>query len=203
MSIDPSSHHDVNTSVSNTAFQELVQRWQSGDKDAGAALIAQLYPALRSMAASHVKRFPGQLTLSPTELAHEAYLRLSVLTQVAWQSKAHCMAFIATLVRHVVVDYLRERSADKRSGGKIIVQWDVDIEQQLGSESDYFSWLKVNDSLSQLQLTDPECARVVELKLFSDLGAEEIAEVCGSSVATVGRQWRFAKAWLSSALSDQ
>jgi RNA polymerase sigma factor (TIGR02999 family) len=194
---------DAKSALSNVAFQDLVKRWQNGDREASSALIAHVYPALRAIAASHVNRFPGQLTLSPTELAHEAYLRISDLTQINWESKAHCMAFVATLVRHVVVDYLRERSADKRSGGKIIVQLSVEFEQQLATESDYFSWLKINDTLMQLQSTDPECAKVVELKLFSDLTTDEIAEVCQSSVATVGRQWRFAKAWLSSALSDE
>lgn len=181
---------------------QLLSQWRQGDQQAHAQLLQQLYPMLRALANKNMRAIGGHFTVCPTEIAHEAVLRLSEQENVNWQSRAHCMATVASMVRHVVIDYLRERGAEKRHGGKVVVQWQAELDHENSVSLDAAGWIAVNEALLQLEALDADCARVVELKLFSDLGAEAIAEVCDFSVATVGRHWRFAKVWLAQQLRD-
>ncbi len=180
---------------------QLLEQWKNGDRSVENALISEVYPLLRSVAASQVRRVGGHLTLSATELAHEAYIRLQRQQLVDWQNRDQFFAIAATVVRRVLVDYLRERHADKRAGGKVMVALDDVHAGELSQPSDIVDWIALDQALTTLQTLDPEVAHVVELKLFSVLSAEQIAEICQSSVATVGRQWRFAKSWLARELN--
>ncbi len=180
---------------------QLLLQWKSGDRSVENALISEIYPLLRSVAASQVRRVGGHLTLSATELAHEAYIRLQRQQRVDWQNRDQFFAIAATVVRRVLIDYLRERSADKRAGHKIMVTLDDQHAEDLSQPSGIFDWIALDQALTRLQALDADVARVVELKLFSVLTADQIAETCLSSVATVGRQWRFAKAWLAKELN--
>jgi RNA polymerase sigma factor (TIGR02999 family) len=175
----------------------LIEKIGAGDASAKVQLIEQLYPLLRGLAYRQFRASEKNITIRPTELAHEAYLRFGQSHSFQWKNKAECMAFLASVVRHVTVDYLRTRHADKRHGSKCILRFDQEIESELGYQEDHaFEWIRVDDALHQLEAELPECAKVVELKLFSDLNSEEIAQALHSSTATVGRHWRFAKAWL-------
>ena len=180
---------------------QLLEQWKNGDRSVENALISEVYPLLRSVAASQVRRVGGHLTLSATELAHEAYIRLQRQQLVDWQNRDQFFAIAATVVRRVLVDYLRERHADKRAGGKVMVALDDVHAGELSQPSDIVDWIALDQALTTLQTLDAEVAHVVELKLFSVLSAEQIAEICQSSVATVGRQWRFAKSWLARELN--
>jgi DNA-directed RNA polymerase specialized sigma24 family protein len=100
-----------------------------------------------------------------------------------------------------LIDYLRERHADKRAGDKLRVALDETHAAELSQPSEVVDWIALDQALTRLQTLDAEVARVVELKLFSTLGAEQIAMTCRSSVATVGRQWRFARSWLAKELN--
>ncbi len=180
---------------------QLLAQWKNGDRSVENALIAEVYPLLRSVAASQVRRVGGQLTLSATELAHEAYIRLQRQQSVDWQNRDQFFAIAATVVRRVLVDYLRERHADKRAGGKLMIALDDVHAAELSQPSEIVDWIALDQALTKLQALDVEVARVVELKLFSILNADQIAGACESSVATVGRQWRFAKSWLAKELN--
>jgi RNA polymerase sigma factor (TIGR02999 family) len=180
---------------------QLLAQWKNGDRSVENALIAEVYPLLRSVAASQVRRVGGQLTLSATELAHEAYIRLQRQQSVDWQNRDQFFAIAATVVRRVLVDYLRERHADKRAGGKLMIALDDVQAGELSQPSEIVDWIALDQALTKLQALDVEVARVVELKLFSILNADQIAGACESSVATVGRQWRFAKSWLAKELN--
>lgn len=175
----------------------LLGRWREGDREAEAALVAQLYPQLRRMAAAQSARQGTPLTLAPTELANEAYMRLREQQQVDWKNRDHLFAILATVLRRVLIDHLRERSAEKRGAGHVVVDLGGLGEHQHPSTPSHFEWLALEQALEQLQALDAEVARVVELRLFAGLGPGEIAGVTGSSVATVGRQWRFARSWLA------
>lgn len=180
---------------------QLLERWKQGDRSVENALIAEVYPVLRSVAAAQIRRMGGHLTIGATELAHEAYIRLQHQQRVDWRNRDQFFAIAATIVRRVLIDYLRERRAEKRGGGKLLIALeDVDI-GALAQPSEIVDWIALDQALTKLQGLDGEVARVVELKLFSVLGADQIAIACGSSVATVGRQWRFAKSWLAKELN--
>lgn len=180
---------------------QLLEQWKNGDRSVENALIAEVYPLLRSIAASQVRRVGGQLTLSATELAHEAYIRLQRQQSVDWQNRDQFFAIAATIVRRVLVDYLRERHADKRAGGKVMIALDDVHAGELSQPSEIVDWIALDQALTKLQTLDAEVANVVELKLFTALSADRIAEIRQSSVATVGRQWRFAKSWLAKELN--
>ncbi|AVP95860.1 RNA polymerase subunit sigma-70 [Ahniella affigens] len=183
------------------AITVLLDRWRAGDLDAEAALIRHIYPMMKQLAQSQIKHQHERLTLSATELAHEAYLRLRDQQHFTWHNRQHFFAIAATVVRRVVVDYLRERFAGKRGGGKLFVDFaDFKQESELAVAAEAVDWIAVDQALGKLTAMDPVCARIVELKLFTPLSAEEIAQTCQISEATVGRHWRFARNWLSKEL---
>lgn len=179
---------------------ELLDAWKQGDRSVENALATRIYPVLRDLAKSQVRRNAGLLTLSATELAHEAYERLHQQQRVDWRNRQHFFAIAATVMRRVVIDYLRMRSADKRGGEKVFVSLDDSREAEAAESDAMIDWLALDHALEELARSDADCARIVELRLFSGLTVEEIADVTRSSTATVGRQWRFARTWLSQRL---
>jgi RNA polymerase sigma factor (TIGR02999 family) len=179
---------------------ELLAHWRQGDPGAGDALASAIYPVLLDLARSQIRRHGNQLTLRATELAHEAYERLVPQSGVDWRNRGHFYAIAATVMRRVVIDYLRQRSADKRGGDVLFVPLqDLDNSDQPAG-GDPVDWLAVDQALNELAALDRDSARVVEMRLFSGLSVEEIAGVLDSSTATVGRQWRFARTWLADRL---
>lgn len=178
----------------------LLVRWRDGDRSVEQDLATQLYPVLHQMAGAQVRGSAGALTLSPTELVSEVYTRLLPQRGVEWQNRTHFLAVCATVLRRVVVDYLRERGAEKRGSGQLFVEIGDVEENEMPRVADQVDWIAVDQALMRLEKLDHDTARVVELRMFAGLTVEEIADACQSSVATVGRQWRFARAWLAEQL---
>jgi RNA polymerase sigma factor (TIGR02999 family) len=178
----------------------LLVRWRDGDRSVEQDLATQLYPVLHQMAGAQVRGSAGALTLSPTELVSEVYTRLLPQRGVEWQNRTHFLAVCATVLRRVVVDYLRERGAEKRGSGQLFVEIGDLEENEMPRVADQVDWIAVDQALTRLEKLDHDTARVVELRMFAGLTVEEIADACQSSVATVGRQWRFARAWLAEQL---
>jgi RNA polymerase sigma factor (TIGR02999 family) len=178
----------------------LLVRWRDGDRSVEQDLATQLYPVLHQMAGAQVRGSAGALTLSPTELVSEVYTRLLPQRGVEWQNRTHFLAVCATVLRRVVVDYLRERGAEKRGSGQLFVEIGDLEENEMPRVADQVDWIAVDQALTRLEKLDHDTARVVELRMFAGLTVEEIADACQSSVATVGRQWRFACAWLAEQL---
>lgn len=175
---------------------DLLSRWKTGDRSIEDELITIVYPMLREIAAGQVRRTSGKLSLQATELANEAFLTLARKHAIDWQNRDHFFAIAATVIRRVVVDHLKHRGRVKRGGRLPLVALDELREDQVPTVDESVDWIGVDEALTELAGVDRDCARVVELKFFSGLTTEKIAEVHGSSVATVGRQWRFARAWL-------
>ncbi len=188
--------------IESVPITQLLERWKNGDRSAEEALITAVYPLLRNLAAQQIRKNGSHLTLGATDLAHEAYLRLQEQNVMNWQNREHFYAIAATVVRRVVIDYLRERFADKRGGGKLFIPLDAASPEDMMRNGEALDWFAVDQALNKLESLDADCARIVELKLFSILSADQIANVCKSSVATVGRQWRFAKSWLAVELEN-
>lgn len=178
---------------------DLLSRWRDGDKAAESALIEAVYPMLRELSRAQLRRNAGA-TLQATELANEAYERLQAQNGVDWQNRSHFLAIAATIIRRVLVDYLRERGAEKRGSGRADVPLQDLQESDHPGDSSGIDWIELDQALTQLARVQPDTARVVEMRLFAGLSVNEIAEACGTSTATVGRQWRFARAWIASTL---
>ncbi|WP_170113111.1 ECF-type sigma factor [Ahniella affigens] len=190
-------------SIEAVAITSLLVQWRSGDRQAESALAKAIYPILRQVAQSQLRKHGHEVTLSATDLAQDAYIKLREQYSVDWKNREHFFAIAATVVRRVVIDYLRERYADKRGGGKIMVDVHSMAENEAASDGNQaIDWIALDAALDRLAAMDPECARVVEMKLFTPMTAEQIADVCSSSVATVGRHWRFARHWLASELDE-
>jgi RNA polymerase sigma factor (TIGR02999 family) len=180
---------------------ELLRRWRDGDRAAEDALMTAVYPVLRDLARSRLRRHADDMTLSATELANEAYMRLLGVDNVDWQSRDHFFVIAAKVIRGLAVDYARARGAEKRGGGLPFVSLDrVDDETPAPIDLDV-DWLAVNQVLVDLAVVDAPAAKIVELRVFAGLSIEEVARVCGLSTATVGRLWRFARVWLAERLT--
>ena len=138
-------------------------------------------------------RRSGPLTLlDTTALVHEGWLKLA--RQAGWHdlTHEHFMAYAATVMRSIVVDYARARQAQQRGGGATHVP--LDELPTLAHRDD--EYLQIHDALTDLERQDPRLARLVELRFFGGLEIEEIAEAMGLSPATVKRDWTLARAWL-------
>ncbi|HTD17436.1 MAG TPA: ECF-type sigma factor [Chthoniobacterales bacterium] len=174
----------------------MLQRWRDGDVSALESLTERIYGQLRKLADNALSKDWGTKSLQPTELVHEAYLRLMGAQHVDWKSRAHFMGVASRQMRQILVDRARRRAAEKRGGGaaKISIESGaVDVGDQRG---DFVDLVGLDLALTELARKDDELGRLVELRFFSGLTVEETAEVLGVSARTVKRDWRLAKAWL-------
>ena len=194
---------DQKMSDDNLSLTNLLSRWKEGDRSVENSLIEEIYPIIRAQARSQIGRLAaGGVTMCATELAHEAFERLNDQKSVEWRNRNHFFAIAATVTRRVLVDYLRQRSAEKRGGNQVPVSLEDLQSCQIPETASSVDLLELDQVLNDLEKTDPELLRIVELRVFSGLKVDEMAEVCGISVATAGRRWRFARAWLSQHLGD-
>jgi RNA polymerase sigma factor (TIGR02999 family) len=181
----------------------LLQRWRGGSRDAEDELMRAVYPILRDLARARLRRTPGDFTLRATELANEAYTRLSGV-DVDWKDRVHFFAVAARAIRNIVVDHIRAQASEKRGGDLPFVSLELATEVAGDDTVDArVDWLSVHAALDELELLDANIARVVELKFFSGLTTDEIAEAASISRATVVRDWRFARAWLADKLGAE
>jgi RNA polymerase sigma factor (TIGR02999 family) len=186
---------------SQVDITQMLHRWRNGDFSALEALTERIYGQLRQLADSVLDREWGSKSLQPTELVHEAYLRLTGAQNVSWKSRAHFLGVASRLMRQILVDRARRRAAQKRGGSvpKISIE-SGSVEVGAGG-GDFVDLVGLDSALAELAVQDDELSRLVELRFFSGLTVEETAEVLGVSARTVKRDWRLAKAWLKRRLS--
>jgi RNA polymerase sigma factor (TIGR02999 family) len=175
---------------------ELLRRWRDGDSDAANVLLPLVYEQLRAIARCQLAGDRGHVSLVPTELVHEAYLKLSANAPPDSQSRVHFFAIAARAMRQVLVDHERQRRAHKRAGGERVSLSSLDPPDPRQS----LDLLALDDALQRLEHVDQRLARVIELRAFAGLDFDEIAQVVGISRATVARDFRAARAWLYKAL---
>lgn len=173
----------------------------NGDAKAAAKLLPLVYDELRSVAARYFRRQGANHTLQPTALVHEAFLKLVDQTRAKWKDRAHFFAVAAQAMRQILVNHARGRNAEKRGGGRAKIAFADDM--AAAATPGEFDPLALDEALTKLNELDERKARVVELRFFSGLSNEEVAEVLGVSLTTVEGDWRMARAWLSRALSAE
>jgi len=171
-----------------------LEQWRDGDPEAMDRVAALVYKDLRRLAAYHLKAESDAGPMQATALVHEVYLRLPSLRAVDWKGKRHFIGVVTRMMRQILVDHARSRKAAKRDPGLLEEPEPVDGERQLDT-------LAVDQALERMAARYPRCAQVVELRFFGDLDFSEIAEVMELSLATVERDWRFARAWLKKSIS--
>ena len=174
---------------------DLLTRWRTGDKSAEQRLVDSLYPAMRSIAQREIRKAGYRVSLRATELVHEAYLRLCK-TNLDWNDRSHLLAISSHVMRLVLIDLLRIKSAEKRGAGieRITLQPDGPADEV--SNDDSIDWLELEQALTTLENRDSIAARVVEMRYFGGMNNDEVACHLGIGVATVVRHWQFARAWL-------
>jgi RNA polymerase sigma factor (TIGR02999 family) len=176
----------------NAAVTRLLVRWTEGDKQALEDLLPLVYDELRRLARRYLQQERPGHTLQSTALVHEAYLRL-VDQNVSWQNRAHFFGIAAQMMRRILVDHARSRSAAKRGDGACRVTLDEGLVAQEQRDLDVVA---LDDALTNLGKIDPQQGKIVELRFFAGLSIEETSEVLNISPATVKRDWAMAKAWL-------
>lgn len=172
---------------------EALRAWRRDRREGEEDLIRLVYRQLRSMADTFLRGERRGHTLQPTDLVHEAYLRLLDQRRVDWRSRNHFFAIAARVMRRILVDHARGKQRMKRGAGLERVP----IEDAAGHGlEDPAGLLALDDALSALSEIDPRKAAIVELRYFGGFTAQEAGEVLGIAEPTVRRHWRLARAWL-------
>lgn len=180
-------------------FTSLLRKWSEGDEHALQVLTPIVYEQLRNLARANFSRERHQVTLQPTVVLHEAYLKLAGHKQEQWHSRAHFFAMASRVMRQVLIEHARARRSQKRGSGQRPVSFEeafgtAQNHQPVGDQNEML--LALDDALSELAKVDPRKSRLVELKYFGGLTGNEIAEALSISPATVTRESRLAEAWL-------
>lgn len=177
---------------------QMLIAWSAGDRQALEKLAPILEPELHRLASRYLAGERAGHILQTTALVNEAYLRLIDWKHVGWQDRAQFFAAASQMMRHILVDYARARSREKRGGNTIYVSLSEAAEMPLKS-ADHL--LALDEALRRMEAFAPRQARSVELRFFAGLSLKETAEVLEVSVATVRRDWSLARAWLYRELS--
>lgn len=167
-----------------------------GERDQLDVLIPVVYEELRGLAGLLLSDKAAHLTLHPTSLVHEAYLRLLDQRRMDWQDRLHFLRVAARVMRRVLVDQCRARAAKKRGGVKVALELEAEAELAAAAPEEV-DILTIDRLLDELQALDPQQAQIIELRFFAGLTVEETAAALGISKATVKRDWAVAKAWLT------
>ena len=178
----------------------LLAQMKSGRKEALDRLLPLVYNELRRLAGRYMRDERAGHTLQPTALVHEAFLRLAGEDRANWQNRAQFMGVAGQLMRRILVDYARKRSAAKRGG--VLVTLDESIANQCADMAKPEEVLAVHLTLERLERLDQRQGKLVELRYFAGLSAEETAEAMGLPLRTVEREWTTAKAWLRAQLAE-
>jgi len=170
---------------------------REGDREALDRVLATLYQELHTMARRQLAGQHGQ-TLDATALVHEAYLKLIGRREAKFDDRAHFFAYAASAMRSVVVDYARQRLAQKRGGDlHRVTELPEEIEGGLRLDEDM---LGLDTALTQLSAADERLGQVVELRYFAGLSELEIATLLNRSERSIRRDWQKAKLFLLAAL---
>jgi RNA polymerase sigma factor (TIGR02999 family) len=176
---------------------ELLRAWNDGDLAARDQIIPLVYRELRRRAAAHLRREWQGTMLQPTELVHEAYLRLVDQNRMVWQNRSQFFGLASQMMRRILVDRARARKMSKRSGMWGRVTMDAGLASTQPAPVDV---LDLDAALTKLEAFDKRKSQIAELKFFGGLSLEETSGVLGLSVATVEREWQAARAWLFKSL---
>jgi RNA polymerase sigma factor (TIGR02999 family) len=181
----------------------LLKAWAGGDAGALDTLWPKVYEDLRNLARRQLSQERGNHTLQRTALVNEAFIRLSGQRSVEWLNREQFLSLASKIMRRVLVDYARQRGAQRRGGGaqKLSLsdtQAALEAEHAQAStfDEDTVDVVAIDTALFKLEKLDAPQSRIVELRYFGGLTLEETADVTGISVATVKREWAMARAWL-------
>lgn len=179
---------------------KLLIDWKNGNQEA----LEQLYPfverELHQMAHHYMQKLRPGNTLQTTAVINETYLKLINANRIDWESRAHFFALAANMMRHIIINYIRDHKRQKRGGDLIAVELDeaFAISNEKSNEI-----LALEEALERLSALDERKAKVVVMRFYGGLSVSETAHVLNVSEITVHRDWNLAKAWLAREIRNE
>jgi len=193
----PPATPDAEALSSASEVTQLLRAAHGGDQQAADQVMGLLYADLRRISRARLSR-SGELSLNPTELVHESWLRLVDGQGQDFPDRKHFLAYASRVMRSVVVDHVRARQADRRGGGLQVVTLNTAVAELVPQQGDEI--LRVHEALEALAAHDPRLAQVVEMRYFGGLTEPEIAQALDITERTVQRDWTKARLFLSMAM---
>jgi RNA polymerase sigma factor (TIGR02999 family) len=178
----------------------LLKRWSAGDLQARDQLIPLVYDRLRRMAHERLRSRSGERSLTTTELVHETYMRLVDSPTMDLPDRAHFLALVSRVMRNLLVDRARARTAAKRGGGQAAVELD---EALWVSDDSLDRVAELDEALTRLEALNPRQGQLLQHRYFGGLSLEESAAALEVSLATAKRELRSARAWLALELGGE
>lgn len=191
--------------LSASELTSLLKRWSNGDSTALDKLMPVVYDELRRQAEHHMRGENRGHTLQPTSLIHEAYLKLAQQQKVQFTCRAQFFGLASSVMRHILVDYARAKKSSKRGGGAAMVALDdtdgfvseiESIQNSSAWSDETVDLMALDESLQRLERLDARQARIVEMRFFLSMSAEEVAAALDLSATSIKREWATARAWL-------
>jgi len=181
------------------SLRDLLERARGGSEHARAELVGKLYPEIHARAGWMMQRQPPGHTLQATDLANEVCIKvLASSRQVSWLDHAHALAVACTAMRHVLLDYARNRSRQKRSHGKRL---SIDS-LLLAYEDRGIDIVELDDALQRFAEVDPEIVRAFEMRVFGGMALEDIAKVLNMPYRQFQSRWNAAKRMVDAELTE-
>ena len=166
---------------------------ERGDKNAPERLFPLVYDELRQLAGSYMRRESVGHSFQPTELVHEAFMRLSQGAEIDVNGRTHFYAIGARAMRRILVDHARSKKREKRGGGRKKLSLEEGLTITTESDEDV---LVVDELLQDLREQDPKLADIVEMRFYGNMTVPEVATAMGMSTRWVEKQWTLIKAWI-------
>jgi len=173
---------------------QLLAEWRGGAVDARNTLIARLHPELSVIAAARLRAERGT-SLSTGDLINESVMRIAQADGLSISDRTHMLALASRVMRNILVDHARQKSAGKRKHQRVELTTQVDGGQR-------FDLLALDSALVRLKVLDSQLAELVEMRYFGGMTVEDVAEATGLSEPTVKRRWQVARSWLLDALQN-
>lgn len=181
------------TESESSDITRILHKWNAEDEEAKERLLPLVYDELKRQARILMSSERKGHTLQATALVHEAFIEISKQTGIVWKDRSHFFGIAAHLMRQILVQHARSRSALKR--GKNPIRFSID-EIDLPVEERAESILALDEALERLARFNKEQATIVEMRFFGGLTNDEIARALEISVRSVGRKWGAARLWL-------
>ncbi len=177
---------------SEPSLSALMEAADRGDTSAADALFSALYSELRRLAKHELARRGAPMTLGATTLLHQAYIQIAAKDGLLFPDRARFMGYAARVMRGLIIDYARNRSAQKRGG-----QFEItSAGTELAHAVDARELNQISEALNELAKAEPSLAETVDLKFFCGFTFGEIAAMKGVSERTAQREWEKARIYL-------
>ncbi len=178
---------------------QILQAIAEGDRANIDRLVELVYDDLRGLARMQLGHAAPNHTLDPTAIVHEVFIKLVDRQDIDWRGKSHFYAVSAKAMRHILVDYAREKAALKRGGDRQRIPLADDLALSTHRDEDV---LALDEALNVLAEIDEQRARLVELRFFGGMTVKEVAAVLGIAERTIGKQWAATRLWLRKYLAE-